>query len=77
MSALDDLRMGDSPTEQRESYNPELLTTLSFTSPPPSLSLAERTKKALAEFDVILDSSLDECYMPMWRGLQALVSHLA
>jgi hypothetical protein len=50
--------MGDSPAP----YNPELLTTVTFTPPPPSLSLGERTKKAIAEFDVILESYLDECY---------------
>ena len=76
MSASDDdLQMGDSPAADAP-YNPELLTTITFTSPPPSLTLAEYTRKAIAEFDVVLDSYLDECYMPMWRGLQALVSHL-
>ena len=62
MSASDDdLQMGNSPAP----YNPELLTTVTFTSPPPSLSLGERTKKTIAEFDTILDSYLDACYMPM------------
>jgi hypothetical protein len=39
--------------------------------------LAERTQRAIAEFDVVLDSYLDVCYQPMWKGLQALVSQLA
>lgn len=53
--------MSDSPAEQNEPYNPGLLTTISFPSPPPGFSLTERTKKALAEFDAILDSNLDTC----------------
>jgi hypothetical protein len=69
--------MGDSPAEENEPYNPELLTTVTFTTPPPSLLLVERTKKAITEFDVILDSYLDMEYRPMWRGLQVLVTHLA
>ena len=61
MSASDDLQMGDSPAAADAPYNPELLTTITFTSPPPSLTLAERTWKAIAEFDVVLESYLDEC----------------
>jgi len=48
-----------------------------FTTPPPSLTLAERVQKAIAEFDAILDSELNLCYQPMWKGLQAMVSQLA
>jgi hypothetical protein len=79
MPASNDVRMGeDSPT-------PEVLhgtdfatpTPITFTTPPPGLMLAERTQRAIAEFDVVLDSYLDVCYQPMWKGLQALVSQLA
>jgi hypothetical protein len=79
MPASNDMRMGeDSPT-------PEVLhgtdfatpTPITFTTPPPGLTLAERTQRAIAEFDVVLDSYLDVCYQPMWKGLQALVSQLA
>ena len=30
-----------------------------FTTPPSSLTLAERTQRAIAEFDAVLDSELD------------------
>lgn len=50
---------------------------IAFTTPPPSLTLAERTQRAIAEFNAVLDSELDVRYQPMWWGLQALVSLLA
>ena len=52
-------------------------TPITFTTPPPSLMLAERTQRAIAEFDAVLDSELDVRYQPMWKGLQALVTQLA
>ena len=45
-----------------------------FITPPPSLTLAERVQKAIAEFDAILECELNACYQPMWKGLQAIVS---
>src|SRR5437868_10359119 len=52
-------------------------TPITFTTPPPSLTLAERMQRAIAEFDAVLDSELDVRYQPMWKGLQALVTQLA
>src|SRR5437763_11617280 len=55
----------------------EMPSSITFTMPPPSLTLVEHTQRAIAEFDAVLDSELDTRYQPMWKELQALVSQLA
>ena len=67
MPASNDERMADVPHTPEELHGTDIATPtpITFTTPPPRLTLAERTQKAIAEFDVILDSYLDECYQPM------------
>ena len=71
--------MGEASPTPRVLHGTDLLkpTPFTFTTPPPSLTLAERAQRAVAEFDAILDSELDVNYQPMWKALQALVSQLA
>jgi hypothetical protein len=67
MPASNDERMADTP------HTPEVLhgtdiatpTPITFTTPPPGLTLAERTQKAITEFDVVLNSYLNEYYQPI------------
>src|SRR2546430_17178875 len=79
MPASSDTRMGEASPTPGVLHGTDLLkpTPFTFTTPPPSLTLAERTQRAIAEFDAVLDSELDVRYQPMWKGLQALVTQLA
>ena len=79
MPASNDERMADIPHTPEVLYGTDFATPtpFTFTTPPPGLTLAERTQKAISELDAVFDSYLDMCYQPMWKGLQALVSQLA
>ena len=68
--------MADIPHTPEELHSTDIamLTPIAFSTPPPGLTLAERTQKAITEFNVVLDSYLNKCYQPIWKGLQALVS---
>ena len=64
MPASNDERIADIP------HTPEVLhgtniatpTPITFTTPPPRLTLTEYTQKPISKFNVILNSYLNKCY---------------
>ena len=76
MPASNDEYMADIPHTPEELHSTDIATPtpITFTMPPLGLTLMECMQKAIAEFDVVLNSYLNECYQPIWKGLQVLVS---
>ena len=64
MPASNDEYMADIPHTPEELHSTDIatLTPITFTTPPPGLTLTEHTQKAITEFNIVLNSYLDEYY---------------
>ena len=67
MPASNDVYIGKDLPVPKVYYSTNIatLTPITFTTPPPSLTLIERTLKATAKFNAILESELYICYKPI------------